>query len=169
VVGVLLKVIEMYSDKFGRFIAWLLGAAWTILTFFVVPVMAVEGVGPVKAIKSSVKTMKSAWGDLICGNFSLGLMTFIVALPIYLVMIAAFWFSIAVLQSTAAIICVFIVFFVVTALISVATTAADTVFKAILYSFASGNTLPAGFDTDAVASAFARPRKRGLMRLLSRD
>ncbi len=169
VVGMILKIIEGLNDKVGRLIAWILGAGWTILTFFVVPVITVEGVGPFKAIKSSVKTMKEAWGDSLRGNFSLALMTFIVTLPIYVVMGFMLWASAVVLQSPVMTLCVLAGCAIVIALISVATSAADTVFKAILYSFASGNTLPAGFDTDAVASAFARPRKRGLMRLFSRD
>ena len=43
------------------------------------------------------------------------------------------------------------------------------VFKAILYSFASGKTMPAGIDTDAISAAFAYPRKRGLAKFFSRN
>src|SRR5436309_12070400 len=40
-VGVLLKLIEQAHEKVGEFVAGLLGTAWSILTYFVVPVMVV--------------------------------------------------------------------------------------------------------------------------------
>lgn len=167
IVGMILNAIENSHEKVGQIIAWILGAGWMILTFFVVPVIAVEGVGPFKAIKTSVSTLKEAWGDSIRGNFSMGLMTFIVTLPVYLLMAGGLWFTVEVMQSTVAFACLLLVCLTVLALIAVASSAADTVFKAILYSFASGKALPAGFDTDVVASAFAQPRRRGLLGLLT--
>src|SRR5262249_6481079 len=41
-VGVLLKVIENIHEQVGQFVASLLGAAWGIMTYFVVPVLVVE-------------------------------------------------------------------------------------------------------------------------------
>src|SRR5206468_4089381 len=45
-VGVLLKVIESAHEKVGEFISAILGTAWTVLTYFVVPVLVVEKLGP---------------------------------------------------------------------------------------------------------------------------
>src|SRR5262249_42379772 len=44
-VGVILKAIESRSEKIGQIAAGLLGAAWTIATYFVVPVLVIERVG----------------------------------------------------------------------------------------------------------------------------
>ena len=57
-VGLILKMIENANDKVGAIIAALLGTGWTVLTYFVVPVLAVEGVGPVKAVKQSFDTLR---------------------------------------------------------------------------------------------------------------
>src|SRR5579859_817357 len=54
-VGLILKAIENSNDKVGRFISGLLGVAWSVLTFFVVPVLVVEKVGPIQAVKRSVE------------------------------------------------------------------------------------------------------------------
>src|SRR5207253_3467323 len=43
-VGVLLKVVENAHEKVGAIIADLLGLAWSIMTFFVVPILVVEKV-----------------------------------------------------------------------------------------------------------------------------
>ena len=49
-VGLLLKIVENANEKIGEIISALLGTAWTVLTFFVVPVLVVEKVGPFSAV-----------------------------------------------------------------------------------------------------------------------
>src|SRR3954453_10909765 len=56
-VGVLLKVIENANEKIGGIVSALLGAGWTVLTYFVVPVLVVEKVGPIDAVKRSGKIL----------------------------------------------------------------------------------------------------------------
>jgi hypothetical protein len=80
-VGLVLKMIESYNRKVGRFIASLLGAAWTIVTFLVVPVLVVENKGPIDALKESVALLKKTWGSQIAGNFSFGLIFFLLFIP----------------------------------------------------------------------------------------
>jgi hypothetical protein len=57
----------------GSLISSLLGAAWNVVTFLVVPVIAVEGIGPIKAIKRSWNLLKRSWGEQIAGTLSIGL------------------------------------------------------------------------------------------------
>src|SRR5260370_20607117 len=56
-VGVLLKVIENAHEKVGQFVSALLGTAWTVMTYFVVPVLVVEKVGPFEAIGRSMPVL----------------------------------------------------------------------------------------------------------------
>jgi hypothetical protein len=79
-IGVLLKMIENRVQFVGRIVIALLGAAWTIGSYFVVPVLVVEKTGPVDAFKRSVAILKKAWGESIVGNLGLGLITFLVTL-----------------------------------------------------------------------------------------
>lgn len=76
-VGLLLNMLSRNSKKKGRglgsIISSLLGAAWNVITFLVVPVIAVEGVGPIKAIKRSWNLLKRSWGEQIAGTLSIGL------------------------------------------------------------------------------------------------
>ncbi len=71
-VGVILKSISDRSKGLGRFVVDLIGLAWNLATFLVVPVLAVEDVGPLDAIKRSVELLKRTWGEQIAGNFGLG-------------------------------------------------------------------------------------------------
>jgi len=76
-VGLLLNMLSSNSgEKGGRaksFISSLLGAAWNVVTFLVVPVVAIEGLGPFKAIERSFNLLKKSWGEQIAGTFSIGL------------------------------------------------------------------------------------------------
>ncbi len=77
------------EDNFGKransvAIISMIGLAWNIATFLVVPVLAVEKVGPFDAVKRSVALYKKTWGEQIVGNLGLGaffgLVTFLVIL-----------------------------------------------------------------------------------------
>jgi hypothetical protein len=76
-VGLVLNILSNNSKKQGRgigtIIASLLGAAWNVITFLVVPVVAVEGLGPIDAVKRSWELLKRSWGEQISGTLSIGL------------------------------------------------------------------------------------------------
>ena len=64
----------------------LVGAAWAYMTFFVIPVLIVEGVGPIEAIKRSAGYCRRTWGEQLVSNFGFALLqigvVLIAALPI---------------------------------------------------------------------------------------
>jgi len=69
-VGVILKAIENANEKAGQFISAILGTAWTVLTYFVVPVLVVEKTGPLDAIKRSMSILRKAWGKRWSGTWA---------------------------------------------------------------------------------------------------
>jgi len=153
VIGVLLKVIENAHEKAGRIIAAVIGTAWTVLTFFVVPVLATEGVGPVQAVKDSIHTLKSTWGEAVIGNFSLGWLNFLVSIPAFLVCGAVLFLAFQ--MNSMIMVGLAIGLFVVVALVLAVTgSAADVVFKALLYNYATGRNVPADLDDELLDSAF---------------
>ncbi len=88
-VGLILRSIEENAGIFGSIISSIVGMVWSIVAFFVVPILAYENVGPLKALKRSGKIMKDKWGESIGASFSFGIITFvgilIIALPIGIV------------------------------------------------------------------------------------
>jgi hypothetical protein len=145
VVGVILRALER-NERIGRLITSLIGSAWTALTYFVIPVIVSDGVGPVEAFKRSVRTLKSTWGTALAGNFSMGGIGFLLLLPVILVGVALF----ATTHPAVALAVTIPLFFLVFA----ATGAADAIFKAYLYSYATGRALPAGADPESMREAF---------------
>lgn len=81
-VGLLIRSVEQRAGIVGSIVARLLGAGWAIATYFVIPVLAFEQVGPADAVRRSVATVRRSWGESLIGNVGLGIATFLLALPL---------------------------------------------------------------------------------------
>ncbi len=79
-VGAVLRIIQENAGTLGKFITGFIGIVWSVATFFVVPVIAYEHAGPLKAFKRSSQLMKEKWGESLAATFSLGIVQFIAIL-----------------------------------------------------------------------------------------
>jgi hypothetical protein len=151
-VGVLLYVISEKFEFVGRIVASLLGAAWSIVTFLVVPVIAAEGIGPVDAIKRSGALLRQTWGEQIIGGVGVGAFTFVLLLgalvPLGLGML---------LGSPAALVTGVIVAAVYSGLVLLLGSALGQIFRVAVYLYAETGRVGDAFSVDQVQSAF-RPK-----------
>jgi hypothetical protein len=76
-VGTLLRLLQDNLGKIGKIIISLIGVVWSVTTFFVVPVIAYEKLGPLDAFKRSATMMKEKWGESLSASFSFGLVQFV--------------------------------------------------------------------------------------------
>jgi hypothetical protein len=72
-VGMILRWISERAGIVGQLLGGILGFAWSVATFLVVPVLVVENVGPFEAIKRSTGYLKRTWGEQLIGNVGIGL------------------------------------------------------------------------------------------------
>jgi hypothetical protein len=77
IVGTILRIIQEESGIIGKIITGIIGIVWNIATFFVVPVIAYEDLGPIAAFKRSSQLMKQKWGESLGATFSFGLIQFL--------------------------------------------------------------------------------------------
>ena len=83
-VGLLIRVLQNAGDRGGvgqlvtALVSGLVGAAWAIASFFVVPVLALEGLGPKEALKRSIAVIRERWGEGIVGHATIGGAVFLV-------------------------------------------------------------------------------------------
>src|SRR5262245_39023689 len=134
-VGVILQIIENAHEKVGYYVSLVLGTAWSIMTFFVVPVLVVEKTGPFAAVGRSVSLMKKTWGEALVGHMGVGFFLFLLFIPVFL-LFAAGIFLLVKGTTTAGV--VLIVIGVVAALIHAAISSAlNTILVAALYQYAS--------------------------------
>lgn len=155
VVGVLLRAIENAHERAGWLVSSIIGSTWSVLTFFVVPVLVVEGAGPVEAVKRSGSTLRKTWGEAAVGHVSLGLIATLIVLPILLLTVTGAVFAAS--THNALLVGVVIGIGVLAlATASAFSAAADVVFKALLYTYATGKELPATVDARVLQGAFGR-------------
>lgn len=152
-VGIILKAIESKSQKIGQLVASLIGAGWAIATYFVVPILVVEKVGPIDALKRSTSLMRRTWGETFAGKMGLGLVIFLATLPgIGLLMVgivAAASSGLVVLAGTM--IALGVLWILVVSLVSAAV---QSILLTALYLYASEGTAPPQFDASLLQSAF---------------
>lgn len=72
IVALLLNVIRDRAGNAGRLLGAVGAAAWGFVTFFVVPVLALEGIGPIAAMKRSTTLVRQKWGQQVTGNVVIG-------------------------------------------------------------------------------------------------
>lgn len=153
-VGVILRMIEDRSKWVGRLVAALLGTAWTVVSFLVVPVMVVENKSPIAALKESTKLLRQTWGEQIISNFSFGMVFFLLAIPAFLLA----GFGIFMLVSGSAIIAgiCFAVSILYAIILSLIQSTLSCIFQASLFFYARDNQLPAGaaFSRNSMNDAF---------------
>ncbi len=72
-VGIILRSIAERAGFIGKIVISLIGFAWNVATFLVVPILAVENIGPIDAVKRSSQLLKQTWGEQLVGNAGIGL------------------------------------------------------------------------------------------------
>ncbi len=71
-ISAVMGVLENQGGIGGQIAARLVGMAWSLVTFLAVPVIAIEGTGPVETIKRSGSMFRQRWGQQITGNIAIG-------------------------------------------------------------------------------------------------
>ncbi|MEO8771946.1 MAG: DUF6159 family protein [Ferruginibacter sp.] len=81
-VGTILRVIQENVGTLGKIITGIVGVVWSVATFFVVPIIAYENLGPIDAFKRSSQMIKEKWGEGIGAGFSFGLINLVAIIAI---------------------------------------------------------------------------------------
>lgn len=71
-VGTVIRTIEQRLGIVGVIIGFLGGLAWSIATFFAVPVLVAEGLGPIDATRRSSALIKQRWGVSLRSTLRVG-------------------------------------------------------------------------------------------------
>ena len=97
-VGLLLKALEgaarSSDNEAARAIASIIhflgGLAWWVMTFFMIPHLILEGKSLGDALKASKTTFFSTWGENITSGLGIGLIAFLIAIPLVAVTVVLF-------------------------------------------------------------------------------
>lgn len=152
-VGMLLQMLEQRLRSLGRIAVRMVGMAWTLASFFVVPLLAAENMGPVEALYKSGQMFRRTWGTEVTGSFSFGLLFSIVALPGVLLPMAASRSGLG----PDAIVAGAAVMLIYWLLLGVISSAARGIFVAALFRYAKDQRVSVGFDRSDLLGAW-QPR-----------
>ena len=145
-IGLILQILRdrMKNNFIGQIILGMIGGVWAYLTFFVIPVLVSEGIGPIGAIKRSSSLFRETWGRQFAASFGFGIV-YIGALIIAVVpaIVLAMVTPIAGIALGA-----------ITVPVAIGTVQAmEGIFKAALYEYALGES-PLEFDRDTLSGAY---------------
>jgi hypothetical protein len=144
-VGLAIQLLVDRFDKDRRFIGRLVDTAWSMATFFIIPVIIFEGQSDLQALRRSAELFKQQWGEEVSGRLGLSLVFAAAAVPALVfslfVGLFAHGLGIAVAGMT------FLVLYL-------AHETAEAVFVVALYRYATTGALAGGFTPDVVRSPF---------------
>lgn len=150
-VGLILQLLRANQrNVIARIVIDMIGGIWEFLTFFVIPILVSENVGPIGAIKRSSGLVRKTWGRQITSSFAF-MIVYILAVIIGLLPA----FLVGMISGSAG-----VVVGVLTVGLALCTVQAlEGIFKAALYEFAMGEK-PAEFDLRTLQNAY-RPAPAG--------
>lgn len=152
-VGMILRALSERVGLLGRLVVGLIGLAWNVATYLVVPVLAVENVGPIEAVKRSSSYLRKTWGEQIAGNLGMGAVFGLLTFGTFLV--GGLLFAAAAVTGSAALMvtvgALTLVALVALALIS---SALGGVYAAAVYRYAAEGETGTYFESAMVRDAF---------------
>jgi hypothetical protein len=151
-VGLVLQAVRDKAGFLGDIAAGLVGAAWNVVTWLVLPIIVVEGVGPIVAIKKSANLLKTTWGENLFAQAGIGFIGFLLMLP-GLVLFGALSFAVPVAGIPLLLIWIVVIGCLMSAL--------GAIYRTALYRFAVGLPLGDVFTHDELAGAFKPKSKTG--------
>ena len=162
-VGALVHGVEyvMGESAAGRVAAGLVSsvaaAAWSVSTFFVIPLLALEGLSPGAALKRSASLVRERWGEGLVGSAAIGLAVFLVALLPLAVLLQG---VLAVIDADPALGAVVGVMWILALMGTLALgSALGVIFRVQLYRYSIDGAAPGGFAQPDMVAAF-RPGRR---------
>jgi hypothetical protein len=155
-------VLQLISDRAGGLGGALLqvigGAAWSIASFFVLPILALEGLGPFDAIKQSLKVVREKWGESLIGGAVVSLIPGLIAFAGIGVAALGVYMGLGGLWAVGApLIAIGVI--VLVAAITVGQIL-HAVFTVVVYRYATEGVTPEGFSADDLDAVFRAKKQR---------
>ena len=156
-IGLVLSALEN-QGVVGEIVSRVLAIGWSLITFLAVPVIALEGTGPLETLKRSAGLFKSRWGQQVTGNIAIGGAVFLFGvLPSALLIFAGFLIWASASFAGALLLVIGIIGLAISMLVS---SALSNIFGVALYRYAVDGEAVGGFTAEELESA-VKPKKGG--------
>ncbi len=153
-VGLVLQMISERAGLLGKIVIGLVGMVWTIATFFVVPVLVIEGTGPIESVKRSTQVLKKVWGEQLVANVGVGMVFGLLGLVVMLVLGGVGVALTIAFDSAVPIIACVVVGVMLITLLSLIGSTLKIIITAACYRFATTGLIAEQFTGDTLKSMF---------------
>jgi hypothetical protein len=150
-IGLIVSGLESQGGAFGEIAGRLVGMAWSLVTFLAVPVIAIEGTGPLETLKRSASLFRQRWGQQVTGNLAIGGAVFLFGLlpgALLIVIGVAIWSS-----AGAAAVALIVIGALVVCVALLISKALGGIFGVALYRYALDGQVVGGFTQEDLESA----------------
>ena len=153
-VGIILNSLARRSNTLGRIAVSLVGLAWNLATFLVVPVLVAEEVGPFEAVKRSAQLLKKTWGEQIVGNLSIGGVFGLLTLVVIVLIVAPCLYLMVTLNNPVILVVMAILLVASLIVIGLVNSTLSGIYAAAVYRFAAEGETGGYFKPELVQEAF---------------
>ena len=152
-VGLVLHLLEERSGLVGQIVLSLIGGVWSLVTYFVVPVLVLEDKGVFGSVTESFSLIKKTWGESIVGSGGMAIVFVVIGVVVAIGAYALVLLGIPLLAGIA-------LFLLVVVILAVVYSAMQGIFVTALYTYAKTGSVPSAFHPDLIQNAFA-PKQVG--------
>ena len=153
-VGIILNSLARRSNTLGRIAVSLVGLAWNLATFLVVPVLVAENVGPFEAVKRSAQLLKKTWGEQIVGNLSIGVVFGLLTFAVIVLIVAPSLYLMVTINNPVILVVMAILLMASLILIGLVNSTLSGIYAAAVYRFAAEGETGGYFKPELVQEAF---------------
>ena len=150
-VSLILRSLEERAGIVGRIVIGLVGMAWAVVTFLVLPIIVVEGLGVSAAVKKSAEMFRRTWGENLAAQVGLGFVGFLASLP---------GIALLFLGVTNEMLVLIAVGVLWLAAVAIVMATLSGIYQTALYHYAADGTVPgAYYNEQSFAEAFRSKRE----------
>ena len=157
-VGVILNFLSEKLKFIGKIVIAVIGLAWSLITYFIIPVIILEDKNIKDSIKQSGNLFKKTWGENFIGNVSLSFSIGILMLIGFLFIVIGIVLG-AMAESLFITIAFVVIAFIYLLILAVISSSLNVIFNTVLYNYATSNKQLAYFSPDILNAAFV-PKKK---------
>ena len=148
-VGVIVSALINTHSIVEKIVVYIVSVSWSLATYFMIPILVNENIGPIKAIKKSAALFGNNWRRVVSVSFILSLF--------FMVLIFGTMYLIAKLHIYNYTMGLILATIIVSAILVNMTF--NTIVNSVLYIYHIANVQPAGFDRALIDSIFVKKKK----------
>ncbi len=152
-IGILMRALFERSELLGKIVALVIGATWSVLTYFVVSSIVIDKKSAFAAISHSGTVFKRTWGEAFVTNVTIGLAFFLVFIALILILTGVLLLFDA---QTVVVITSGVIFFGALIVSVIVMSVLDGIIRTLLYIYAHERAVPQNFNQQLLEQILVR-------------